>query len=414
MPGSTLPNMSIVTPALGGDSGDWDDLLNDALGVIDEHDHTAGAGKRITTAALDIDADLTIAGFALTNAGQVAFTAVSALASGSKTLFVSSSDNELYWRTNAGTNVKLTSGTSINTSLVGGIVGDYTSVGAEVAYDDANDRYTFKQEGSPKPWARIASADVRIYEYNTTETVYVGLKAPSGLASSYDITWPTAAPGSTAIVQMDSSGNLSVSNTVPNAVTFSTSITTPTIAGTPNFTGAVTMASTLGVTGLITATAGVTAAADQHITVSGTGEYKHGERSVHQSPHLGVQASGGTFSFDTSGAAPKSTAGSGVVSLHNLIGCKAGDRLTAVTASGNDVASVAPTFALYIMRNKNVGSGSVAITPSRDGSALSPFTYTLTLDTPVTLAAGDVVWLEITSGAGSTDWFTLGQTFDRP
>lgn len=64
-----------------------------------------------------------------------------------------------------------------------------------------------------------------------------------------------------------------------------------TVGGTLGVTGATTLASsavtgnetvggTLGVTGLITATAGVTAAANQHVTVSGTGKFKHGTKTV--------------------------------------------------------------------------------------------------------------------------------------
>ena len=49
-----------------------------------------------------------------------------------------------------------------------------------------------------------------------------------------------------------------------------------TCSSTLGVTGAVTLSSTLAVTGLITATAGVTAAANQHVTVSGTGRMKHG------------------------------------------------------------------------------------------------------------------------------------------
>ena len=91
-------------------------------------------------------------------------------------------------RTNGGTNIKVTSGSTLNLSLVGGIVGDYASVGAEVAYDDANDRYTFKQQlggGGVKQWARLAAGDVDLYEVlatasGTTISNRVRLKSPSG------------------------------------------------------------------------------------------------------------------------------------------------------------------------------------------------------------------------------------------
>ncbi len=205
---STLPNMSIVLPALGGDSGSWDDKLNDALTLVDSHDHTSGAGVQVPSAGLNIDADLSFGGFTISSLGKLSFTAITAPVSGSKNLFVNTSDNELYWRSNGGTNVKLTSGTSINTTLVGGIVGDYTSVGAAVAYDDANDRYTFKQQSGT--WARLASGDVRLYETGTSESVYVGLKAPGALAASYDITMPLAVPSTTGFVRMSSGGVLSV------------------------------------------------------------------------------------------------------------------------------------------------------------------------------------------------------------
>ena len=40
--------------------------------------------------------------------------------------------------------------------------------------DDAGKRYTFKDQTAPtKKWARLASGPVRIFEYNTTESVYV-------------------------------------------------------------------------------------------------------------------------------------------------------------------------------------------------------------------------------------------------
>lgn len=227
---TTLPNMSIVLPALGGDAGTWDDKINAALSLIDPHDHSSGKGVQVPSAGIGINADLSFAGFTITSLGKIAFTAIAAPSSGSKNLFVNSADNELYWRTNGGTNVKLTNGASINTSLVGGIVGDYASVGAEVAYDDANDRYTFKQQ-STKPWARIMCGGVQIAEFNTTESVFVRLVCNAALAASYDLTFAAALPGSTSIVQVSSAGALTYSNTIPTPTApdykFSTARVTP-------------------------------------------------------------------------------------------------------------------------------------------------------------------------------------------
>ncbi len=224
MPGDTLPNMSLILPSLGGDIGTWDDSLNALIRLVDPHDHTDGKGARVPTAGLDINANLAFNAFEITALGKVAFTAITTPVSGSKNLFVDSNDNELYWRTNGGTNVKLTSGTTLNMSLVGGIVGDYTSVGAEVAYDDANDRYTFKQQ-TTFPWARIACGSIQIYEFNTTESVAVSLLCPAALAGSFSITLPIALPGSTVLMQMSSTGVITLSNTVADAFVCSSTVT---------------------------------------------------------------------------------------------------------------------------------------------------------------------------------------------
>lgn len=203
----TLPNMGIETPTQGGDSGTWDDKINAGFALVDAHDHSAGKGARVKTAGLSIDADLPFGGFGATTLGKAAFSAVTALAAGARILFVSSADNELYWRNQAGVNVKLTSGTSINTSLVGGIGGDYSTVGADLDYDDANKRYTFRTQTGT--WARIATGPVRIHEYDTTETVYVELAVAAGLGASYTLTWPAALPAATADMRVSAAGLVS-------------------------------------------------------------------------------------------------------------------------------------------------------------------------------------------------------------
>lgn len=274
---TTLPNMSIVLPTRGpSGAGVWDDAIDADLSLVDAHDHSPGKGTLVPTSGIGINADLSFSSlYAPTNLHRVQFASVTALASGAnnQSIFVSSADNELYWRSHAGNNVKMTVGSALNVSAFsGGIAGDYVSVAATEAFDDANKRYTFK-DGAGN-WARLASGESRIYPTGGTGAFYVGQAAPGGIAASYTMTWPAALPASTSLVQVDNTGAITASNA--------------TIGGTPNFTGAVTMASTfqvtgaltalstLGATGLITATAGMTAAANQSVTLSGTGKYKHG------------------------------------------------------------------------------------------------------------------------------------------
>lgn len=263
---TTTANMSLVLPTPGGDSGTWDDLLNAALTLVDAHDHTTGKGPRVPTTGININADLTMASNALTNIGSLGFAEITALASGSRRLFFSSADHELYVRTNGGTNVKITNGAALNISIVGGIVGDYASVGAEAAYNDANDRYTWKQEtgaGAVKQWATMASGHVDIYEQlatasATTISNRVRLASPAALAASYAMTFPAALPGSTQLLQVSSAGAITASNTVANAVTLSGGISGDTT-----------------VTGMLTLSSG------SDMVLQGSGDYKFGSRNRH-------------------------------------------------------------------------------------------------------------------------------------
>lgn len=232
---TTLPNMSLVQPTPGGDSGTWDDTLNSDLALVDAHDHSTGKGVRVPVAGININADLSLgSSWGLTNAQRIMF-ASTASSANNLALFVSNGSggltaNELYWKSNAGTNVKVTNAGALNVSaFTGGIGGDYTSVSAEVAYDDANDRYTFEQ-GASTNWARIACGDLDLYETGTTDSVRVRLSAPSALGSSYTITFPTAVPSTTTQMHMDSSGNVSVSG----ATFLAGVITPPTITGANN------------------------------------------------------------------------------------------------------------------------------------------------------------------------------------
>lgn len=352
----TLPNMSIITPTLGGDSGQWDDKINAGFGLVDAHDHSSGKGVTVKTAGLEINADLTIAGYALTNVGKTAFTAVAALASGSKTLFVSSANNELYWRSNAGTNVQLTSGSSINTSLVGGIGGDYSTVGADLDYSDAAKTYTHKIETGT--WARVASGPVRIYEYNTSESVYVEHAIDAALASSYTVTWPAAVPASTAIVQITSAGVVSFSNTIVNHLVMTV---------------------------------------DKNITLSGTGDVSHGARTKVISLHpMAVTAGSAAFGTDAGGEI-------GSVYAVNTVGYiplsehfRTNDILSEVLFLNNNTGG--GTHAYSVVSIDTSGAETVRETTSSatDGSV------TLTLDPVVSPSTTSILYLKIATGVGNS------------
>lgn len=257
------PNMGMTLPTDHDSAELWGSILNTALTLNDAHDHSPGKGVLVPMGGIKIDADKSWSfggtSRAITDLKAIDFapTAVAGLTALAGALFISDgtgglSANELYYRTTSGSNVKFTSGAALNVAaFTGGIGGDYTAVGAAVAFDDALDRYTFKQQANA--WARMASGEVRILETGTTESVFVGMAAPALLGASYTMTWPTALPGATNIAQIDSSGNWSFSNTIVNSATFSN---------------------------LVTLNAGATAASGQHFTTAGAGRYKHGTMTL--------------------------------------------------------------------------------------------------------------------------------------
>lgn len=213
-------NMSLVMPTEGGSNDIWDTILNTLFGVVDAHDHTTGKGVQVPSTGLKINADVAWAfggtSYSITSLKAVDFTPVTAasVAALAGAFFVSSADNELYFRSIAGSNIKITNSGALNVSIVGGIGGDYSSISALFSYDDASHSYWAQQEtiAAVRKWASLRVGNVDIYEAAASITNRVRLNSPSALAASYALTLPAALPASTVALQCSSAGVLSASN----------------------------------------------------------------------------------------------------------------------------------------------------------------------------------------------------------
>jgi hypothetical protein len=288
-----------------------------ALDVIDAHDHTAGKGVKVPSAGINVDAALEMNGNDLTELQRLSFNDATAL---SGNLNLSVNGGELYWRTSGGASVKLTNGASINTTLVGGITGDYSSTNADVEYEDAGKRYKFLQDEGH--WANIDAGELRIYEPTSGITKAVTIKSPTGLATAYDITLPAAAPAALALVMMTSGGVLQTSDAV-NAPAF-------------------------------------TVASNSDITLQGTGKIVHGSRVdiIHAAA---AAAPAGAPSY----VGPYWSGGSGDV-VHVPIRVQQGSRIVSM-----------------IVRNYKTGAGTtvLALKRSTSGSVTTVFTVNRTSTT---------------------------------
>lgn len=222
------PNMSLVLPTDHGSADTWDTILDTVFGLIDAHDHTTGKGVKVPSAALNINADLALASFALTGGKGYGLTPVTAASVAAYTdlFFVNSSDaNNLYFRNHASTNIRITNGSTLDLTLVGGIGGDYSSVGALLDFDDASDTYRLRQQigSAVRQFAKMSSADVNLFEYKANPAAgvpanAVTLKSPAGLGAPYSITFPTALPAATSSLYISSAGVVSTKPTLTLAI----------------------------------------------------------------------------------------------------------------------------------------------------------------------------------------------------
>lgn len=360
---TTLPNMSLTVPVRGASgSGHWADTLDQDLALLDAHDHSSGKGALVRTAGIGINADLSFgSSWAATALNRVTFSSVAPVAA-NKSLFVSSTDDELYWRSAAGANVKVTDASSLNVAaFTGGFGGDYTAVSAEAAYDDANLRYTFKQGGGSL-WARMASGEVRILETSSSESVYVGLAAPAALAGSYTMAWPLALPASG--VQAFTVDNLGV-----------------------------------GAFG-----ASFSLAVNNSVTVSGTGVYKHGTKTLVMSYASVVGAT----------TAPTAAAGAGFTTTTFMpVELPIGARILAVrTYVRDNVAPAKVQFTLQTLSSAAVQT-TIATSAQSSGAGTDQTLSVTGLTTVVATSNAYTVVMAITAPS-SCRWYLTEVDYDQP
>lgn len=124
---------------------------------------------------------------------------------------------DVYWVSTSGA-IKITNGAALNSAGIGGITGDYGGVNpAQLRFVDADETYYFYDDFGAGRWARLSGRSVDISgDISGAERVRISWL---GTGASYTLTLPTVVPGSTSLVQMAASGQLSASNTVGSNIT---------------------------------------------------------------------------------------------------------------------------------------------------------------------------------------------------
>jgi len=411
MPQPPSANMALILPTEASDTGVWGSLINAALGLVDQHDHSPGKGVKVplaTAATVTADVPWSSGGsfFSITNLKAVDFQpqATSAVTAYAGALFMNSANNELTWRSSGGNNVQLTSGSTLNISGVGGIGGDYISVAALADYTDASDTYAFRQQlgAGVRQYARVAHGDLDLFEYKPQPTAGVPTtrvrhKSPASLAASYDLTWLAALPASAQLMQVDNAGAITATNTITQPVTMSSTL---------GVFGVLTANSTSTFGGLITATLGLMVGNNANVTVQGTGLYKHGTRTVRWTPSLGDinQLSGTTIGTigGSAGVVIPATCNGYIRGPSMLDNC----HVTAVRINLSASATLDPLVTSLTPKTvPGAGGGTAyaALSASTPSATTSATSFTSTANT--TFSPGTTVWVQVINTGGPT--FTI-------
>lgn len=178
---------------------------NDALNIVDAHDHTIGKGLQVPTAGININADLPFGGFNLNLVRGLRLNPLSATSTaGTDVSMVYSVNGDLYYNNSGGAPVQITSGSGIV-----GTSGSIANLSAPASAAFSDPYFIFLRASSTPAKLKISSID--LFEYGaTTSANPVTIKSPSSLAANYNFVLPPAVPTTAgSILQSDTSGNTS-------------------------------------------------------------------------------------------------------------------------------------------------------------------------------------------------------------
>lgn len=206
------PNMNLTLPTPTVTLGPaWATELNTAIETVDTHDHSTGKGVRVKPDGLNINTDLDVQTNNINNVLSTRLAEQASLPVGAQDIrSLYSYQGNLYYNNATGDTIRITSGTSIDASTVGGIGGDYGSTPAVVNYVNASKTYFFETDTNRR--GAIDSGALIIRETDVVNSNAVTLRAPAALAANYTATLPGATPPATRFLSMSNTGAMDFIN----------------------------------------------------------------------------------------------------------------------------------------------------------------------------------------------------------
>lgn len=165
----------------------WATQINEAMEVIDSHDHTSGKGVRVPTAGLNINADLDFNEFGALNLKQVSFDNRTVSPTGSSfARSVSVFSGDLYYTNDSGVAIQLTAGGGIVSSPGNAQIFETQEISSNITISPADTFVYLIVDTSANREITLPSASAV-----TAGRIYI-VKDASGLSNTNPITVLTA------------------------------------------------------------------------------------------------------------------------------------------------------------------------------------------------------------------------------
>lgn len=347
--GNIGDSISDSAPAVGTSGPGYATTINSLLTEI-----KARLIARIPLSSLLTNSDLEMNGQALLDVGHITLTDAASTPGASPVNRIEAYDGDVWWVSPSGA-VQITSGAGLNAAAIGGITGDYDGDPMEFRYDIANTRYDAFADQSTNTWAYVRA---RGFDIAGGATSNFRARLAFGGVANATYTLPAAVPGSISLLQMDATGAITTSNSLP--------------------------ADTAIKHGNMTYTHGIVGA----IATSGT-----------LSPGVWLAGPPKVFNWEMSAA------GTTVIPI---LGLRAGDRVTNIRIRGASGQAASATITVQDYDD------AVTKAFTQTGAFNTTGDMSLAIDTPFTLVAGEQVFVEIAAGAATVNLVHYEVTLNRP
>lgn len=330
---TTYMALTLPTPSVSTGPG-WASTLNTALTTIDSHDHTSGKGIQVPVSGLNINADLpmTTSGTAYNITGVRALRLSNLTTTPTAATDINElvdSGGNLYWMNSSGQAVQITSGATLSATSLGGISG-LPSGTASASFGSA----TFTWRSATNVAATMDCGPVLIRDTGASANG-VTLTCPAGI-SAYSLTLPTALPAAAGLLQISTSGVLSAFGTISS--------------------NALSLPSTLNITGATGATIAIGDSSGNTVAVTNTG----GAMGL-----IGNRAAAFTGGADVGLGSTQTRSAGFLLDIQNAGTNKARFDYQGLLTLGSQSAPLQPSSMLNtISPNVNWGSGLSGLAPA--------------------------------------------------